>query len=46
LKKSGGAPPAQKTFITLGHGCVVANAHAQDSKKFFGSFFQKRTAST
>jgi hypothetical protein len=27
-------------------GVVAATAHAPESKKFFGSFFQKRTAFT
>jgi hypothetical protein len=35
----------QKNFVTLGPGRDVANAHGPESKEFFGSFFQKRTAS-
>jgi hypothetical protein len=35
----------QKNFMTLGHGRWRWKAHAQKSRKFFGSFFQKRTAS-
>jgi hypothetical protein len=34
----------QKDFLCWGMGCVAANAHAPESEKFFGSFFQKRTA--
>jgi hypothetical protein len=32
----------QKTFVPLGKRCLTAYANTQ---KFFGSFFQKRTAS-
>jgi hypothetical protein len=34
----------QKDFLCRALGAVAASAHAQESKKFFGSFFQKRTA--
>jgi hypothetical protein len=33
---------AKKRLIPMGGGTVVANAH--NKQKFFGSFFQKRTA--
>jgi len=35
----------QKDFFTWAMGFVGDIAHGPDSKKFFGSFFQKRTAS-
>jgi hypothetical protein len=34
----------QKNFVTLGLRRWRHRAHAPESKKFFGSFFQKRTA--
>jgi hypothetical protein len=35
----------QKDFFMLGHGRWLHRASGPESKKFFGSFFQKRTAS-
>jgi len=35
----------QKDFFMLGMGAGLDNAHVPESKEFFGSFFQKRTAS-
>jgi hypothetical protein len=35
----------QKDFLCGGMGCGGAHAHAPEYQKFFGSFFQKRTAS-
>jgi hypothetical protein len=36
---------AQKRLLILAMGAGAAAAHGQESKQFFGSFFQKRTAS-
>jgi hypothetical protein len=43
LKKNRGRPARSKKIFTLGLGRWRHRAHAQQSKKFFGSFFQKRT---
>jgi hypothetical protein len=34
----------KKRFLIWDMGFVAATAHGPDSQKFFGSFFQKRTA--
>jgi hypothetical protein len=36
---------AQKTLTRRDRGFDATTAHVPDSQKFFGSFFQKRTAS-
>jgi hypothetical protein len=35
---------AKKILLRWATGCVTATTHAPQEQKFFGSFFQKRTA--
>jgi hypothetical protein len=42
LKKSGWAPPAQKTFVTLGLGRDAVKAAGRSKKSFLRRFFSKK----